>query len=244
MQLLTAVPVPYSSSIGPNHQRWAAAWLPLVGLGLGGLVFGVDLLLRPVLPVGPRSALVLLTMAFATRFLHIDGLMDTFDGAFALVDRARRLEIMRDPHVGAFGVGAALLAVLVKFSMLAAVPDTSRMAILLLSPMVGRWAAVQAIAIWPKAREAGLGFRYAGGNRTAILVAASTLTLAAAYFVGSWEGLIAMGVATVVGLIVAVLLFLRFGGLTGDCYGTIVEFGEIACAASILGAATLANSGA
>ncbi len=72
----------------------------------------------------------------------MDGLMDTFDGAFAMAQHARRLEIMRDPHVGAFGVGAGVLPVLVKFSILAAVPDTGRSAILLLTPTVGRWAAV------------------------------------------------------------------------------------------------------
>jgi len=39
--------------------------------------------MRPVLPAAPRTAILMLALAVVTGFIHIDGLMDTFDGAFA-----------------------------------------------------------------------------------------------------------------------------------------------------------------
>ena len=39
--------------------------------------------------------------------LHIDGLMDTFDGIFA--GKKKRLKAMKDSKVGSFGVQACLL---------------------------------------------------------------------------------------------------------------------------------------
>ncbi len=243
LQLLTAVPVPFASRIEGPHQRWAAMWFPLVGLALGGLLLGFDLILAPVLPAPPRTALVLLLLALLTRFIHIDGLMDTFDGAFAIGSREERLAMMRDPRVGAFGVGGGVLVLLAKYALLAAMPDVLRSAALVLTPTVGRWAATQAIGLWPYARREGLGTGYAPVSRAAVLAVSTLLALGSAYLLAEWDGLIAAGIATLAAAAVSGLLYARFGGLTGDSYGAIVEIGEVACVASLLGAATLTASG-
>ncbi len=64
-----------------------------------------------------------------------------------------------------------------------------------------------------------MGVQYAGGNRTAILAASAAIAVVTAYFVGSWEGLIAMGIATVVGLIVTGLFFFGSADLPATATG-------------------------
>ena len=63
------------------------ATLALYWLGFSPFLFGVVMVLAPMLLTGG---------------LHWDGLADVFDGLG--VSKSRRLEVMRDPHVGAFGV--------------------------------------------------------------------------------------------------------------------------------------------
>ena len=57
-------------------------------------------------------------LTFATRFLHLDGFMDCMDGFWGGHNSERRLEIMKDPHVGAFGTVGVIVLLLIKFSLI------------------------------------------------------------------------------------------------------------------------------
>ena len=83
----------------------ARAWFPLVGLGLGGVLLGLDIAgaggaARPLL-VGAILVAVLLVL---TRAIHTEGFLDCCDGLFGGYTREERLRILRDSHVGAFAV--------------------------------------------------------------------------------------------------------------------------------------------
>ena len=54
-----------------------------------------------------------------TGMLHLDGLADTADGLLPHLTRERRLEVMREPTVGAFGVGAVVIVLLGRFAVFA-----------------------------------------------------------------------------------------------------------------------------
>ena len=79
----------------------------LIGLMLVGLEWGCS----EVFPVYLSAAVLLVSLIVVNRGLHLDGLMDSCDGLFGGFTQERRLEIMRDSQVGAFGVagGAAVL---------------------------------------------------------------------------------------------------------------------------------------
>jgi len=74
-----------------------------------------------VTPLGPTPAAVLAVavLAAATGALHLDGLADTADG-FGGRTLDERLRIMRDHLVGAYGVVALVLVVLLKVATAAA----------------------------------------------------------------------------------------------------------------------------
>ena len=101
LQFLTRIPVP----AGEYRLEVAVGWLPVVGVLLGAILAFVDMGLRwlQVSPLVASTVLVVLLLAL-TGALHADGLMDTCDAVFGHASPARRLEIMRDPHTGAFGV--------------------------------------------------------------------------------------------------------------------------------------------
>src|SRR5262245_61596780 len=92
----------------------AALWFPLIGFGLGLVLAGGLLLFRLFFSPALAAALTVAAWAALTGGLHLDGLADCCDGLLATATPERRLEIMRDPRLGAFGVTGLTLFLILK----------------------------------------------------------------------------------------------------------------------------------
>ncbi len=90
---------------------------------IGGVLAGFDLAVASWFPAGVRGVLLLGLWVWLTGGLHLDGWMDVADGFGSYRSRERTLEIMKDSRVGAMGVIAAILLLLLKASVLASTPD-------------------------------------------------------------------------------------------------------------------------
>ncbi len=127
VSFLTVVPIGrriYPSQ--PTDQRAISnsrAFFPFVGLLLGLVLVVVEVGSARIFPVYLTAGILLVVMVLATRGLHLDGLMDVCDGLFGGYTKERRLEIMKDPHVGAFGVAAGSMLILLKFAALLSLLD-------------------------------------------------------------------------------------------------------------------------
>lgn len=224
--LLTAVPLAVSPPDAEGTD--AAGWFPAVGLVLGGIVWGaLHLLLRMgwtgsgYLVVG---ALIMAFWAAATRMLHWDGLADVGDAYWGGHTPERRLEIMADSHVGAFGVATLVLVGLLDFAAISTVAANHQLPFLVI-PVFARLAATFAAWFGRPARPGGLGSSAMGRPRVAAIVPATLVVgpvLVVLWMVERhqvwWLGLLCILVA----LAVPHLLSKRFGGVTGDVMGASV----------------------
>lgn len=236
---------------GQGSLAAACAWFPAVGLLLGAAMAALDMLLAGAIAAPPAQAAVVMpllaaallvtALAILTRGLHLDGFMDTCDALPGGFSRARRLQILRDPHAGAFAVAGLVCLLLIKVTAVAALPGGMRLGILLLFPCLSRWAMLLAMAAFPYVREPGAGTPFAGGTGGRALVAGGGTAAAAAVLCAGWWGLalaaLAGGVAWAVGKAACRLL----GGMTGDVYGAVTEIAE---AAVLVAAVVLAAAGA
>lgn len=237
---LTALPVPRRVADAATLAR-ALIFFPVVGLLVGALLLALDLLLAQFLPTGVRSALLLGAGIGLTRALHLDGLMDCCDGLFGGFTPERRLAIMRDSRVGAFGVLGAIVILLVRFNGLNALADAWLVAGLLLPPTLGRWAMTLAIVAYPYGRPTGLGvaFKEGGSWRQVALGGILATGLAAALW---WPwGLVALPVAAALTAGLARFMRGRLPGLTGDCYGAINEIVEVVLLLLVIAAQTVSG---
>lgn len=218
--LLTILPVRYGDA--SHISARAFAYYPLVGLVIGMVLVAANFLLRLMLPNLVAGAVVVVVWVVITGALHLDGFSDACDGLFAAVPRERRLEILHDVHLGAFGaVGLALLLI----TKVAAVASAPTFAPIFLAPILGRWAMVYA-ATYPPARAEGMAMLFrAGLTRRVVLVATLFAALSCGVFGGF--GFVAFITAFLIGTLVARFAMNRLGGLTGDIYGTICESVEI-----------------
>jgi adenosylcobinamide-GDP ribazoletransferase len=106
---------------GVPDQR-TLTWFPVVGAGVGAIVGFVWWGAGRVWPAALAATLAVAADAAVTGGLHLDGLADAADGLLPPVDRQRRLEIMADPRVGAFGAVTLVVVLLVRVTALASTP--------------------------------------------------------------------------------------------------------------------------
>src|SRR5215470_1938123 len=109
----TRLPLPHSTPIESCDVAQASWALPVAGVvvgGAGALAYAAALAIR--LPPTLAAAFSLLATLLVTGCLHEDGLADTADGFGGGQDRARKLEIMRDSRLGAYGSCALMMSLL------------------------------------------------------------------------------------------------------------------------------------
>lgn len=218
IRTLTRLPFP-----GKDAERFADAFLffPAVGLFLGALTCAVLAAIEypSAWPLGAGIAGMLCGL-WITRGLHVDGLADVADALGGGQTRERRLEIMKDPHCGAFGVMAIVADLLLKAAALSRLAGSSLLPLVILPFVISRTAQVLLACTLPYARPAG--------GKAAVFVEQATalhlgLTLAVALvfcgLLGGVTGLMLLGQGLLIALLLRLWMKHAFGGVTGDLLG-------------------------
>lgn len=247
-QFLSRLPVRREIPFTPEVQQRSVIFYPLVGAVIGIIVAGLGLGLSFVLPSFPAAVILLVVWVALTGGLHLDGWMDSADALLSHRSREKMLEIMKDSRVGAMGVMACMLLLLLKASLIMSVWDLSAGAwkqeawLLVLAPVWSRWFMVHAMYRWPMARGSeGLAALFHGltaGRRSmaGVMAALLTLVIVGLLWITAGEtnlGMIEIGgtlvipiIAWAAGSLTAERMSRRLGGLTGDTYGALNELIE------------------
>jgi adenosylcobinamide-GDP ribazoletransferase len=212
----------------PNERT--LTWFPVVGIAVGAIVGLVWWAAGRLWPAAVAATLAVAADAIVTGCLHLDGVADAADGLLPSVERSRRLAIMADPRVGAFGAVALVLVLFTRTASLAAATP---------NPLVvmGLWCgsrtlmAVVARAVPYAREEGGTASSFVGdapeprGRWSCLpswaLVAAYGMaaTLALVLAGAGLKGLAVLAAALVGMGAVVWLARRRLGGYTGDVLG-------------------------
>src|SRR3984885_695541 len=228
-----------SAPLDLDRIAWAA---PVAGVAVG-LIGALALALTTLLglPMLLRAGLAIAALIVATGALHEDGLADVADGFGGGTTRARKLEIMRDSRVGAYGAIALALALTLRVGALTTALDGGfwRASLsLILVAALSRPSALTPLALLPPARADGAGAAAGRLDSNALAAAwGSALVIAVAL------GLVALGLAHALlaallsgagALLMVVLARRAIGGQTGDVAGAAQQCGEIAAWCGLL----------
>lgn len=199
----------------PSTLRWFPFAGALIGAMVGGLWWGAEELWSPAL----AAALVVAADLAITGMLHFDGLTDTADGVLPHLDRDRRLAVMAEPTVGAFGVGVAVVVLLVRWAAASSLTPN----VVLVGGLwcVARTVMAVALRAVPYAREGGgLASAFVGTRSWfGLALVGATLGLGLGFLATGAGGAAAVVVAAAAGAGVVALGAFRLGGYTGDVLG-------------------------
>ena len=233
---LTRLPGPVGRAaepvdLEPGQLGPALRLAPLVGLVVG--VVGALVLWVAVgglgLPLLPAALLAVGATVWVTGALHEDGLADLADGFGGAFERRRKLAIMRDSRIGAYGVLALIFSVGLRVVALAALtgPEAAA-AVLIAAHCLSRGLLPLAMLALAPARDDGLA---AGAGRPGPLDAATGLLLGLLLaFLATGIGLaFGLGLAALIAAgLVAFIALRQIGGYTGDVLGALQQAAEVA----------------
>jgi len=214
-----------------KDRKRAMYFFPLVGAVVGVLFYGAFWFLEYKGAGTVFSAAVLTAIPFfVTGGIHMDGFLDTCDARASFGDREKKLEILKDPHTGAFGVILGILYVLFYFSACTELTE----------PMAGAAAAGFILsralsgfgaAAFPEARAHGMlsDFMKDVHKKQVAVVMAVFGAFAACLMVwlGGRYGLLAVISSAAVFFYYRRMVFFEFGGVTGDLAGYFLQLCEL-----------------
>jgi len=231
-----------AGDLAPGRLAGAVRAFPLVGAGVGlvgGIVYALAYWLG--LPTFAAALCALAAGALITGALHEDGLSDTADGLGGGQTVEDRLRIMRDSHIGAFGVLALVFSIGLRAAALATLGTPWLAAAALIASGAGSRALLGLLMRrLDPARPDGLAANAGRPSEEGALTAAAIGAAFALLFLGLGAGIVAAAAAAVAAAAVGQYARRGIGGYTGDVLGATQQVAEIAIllvAAAKLGSA-------
>lgn len=241
IQFLTRIPVPSFNHYDPQWLHQSSRYFPAVGLLIGLLCAGVfwlgSLLFTPLVAAVISTAFgIKLTGAF-----HEDGLADSCDGLGGGLTRERTLEIMKDSRLGTYGVLGLLSALLLKISLLAAMPLSVAIVALIIGHTASRLFCISLLTLLPYGGEiehakakpmaqqlTPLQGLYSSGWLILAMILVALISPNTVQQIGLWKWLLALMLPLVATDYMRRLLRRRLNGYTGDGLGATQQLSEIA----------------
>lgn len=237
LQFFTSIPVPIELPMDKLHLKKAVQAFPLLGIFQGiiyALLTYVLVDLTPFSNLASAFLLWLITILF-TGGIHLDGWIDASDAYFSYKDQSKRLEIMKDPRTGAFGVISVIVLLSCRFlfiyEIIINVQFLSYMMIMAIPFLSKCVMGVLLLTVKP-AKQEGLGVLFQSAATWKDLWLYPVYIIVFVVVITLYNGNFLL-VSLIILASVILLLFLRmkalkwFGGITGDVLGASVEGTEL-----------------
>lgn len=235
LAFLTTLPIRTDSFPAAAVLARSRFWFPVVGLllgaGLGGAAWG---LLQVPLAPGLRAFVLLAFWILLTGALHIDGFCDLCDGLFAGQSAADRLRILKDPHLGTFGLVGGVLLLLGKWTALTELLDRTpgRSPWLIALTVVAARCLVLVLAAgatYPRAEGTGKILVESCRGPEAFLFGglAILVVILSAWWLDDYRLLMPLAVVLPALWLLRWVCVRQLGGITGDGLGASIELTEL-----------------
>ncbi len=235
--MYSKIPVPKVRWDGDN-MRYALCVLPVVGavigcasvlwfyvsaiLGVGNTCFAAAAAALPVLITGG---------------IHMDGFIDAGDALSSYGSREKKLEILSDPHVGAFGIISAVIYYILYLGFISEVRSMTSALITAFGYVMSRAACALTIACVKPAKDSGLLYKFScAADRKAALtvnIIIAAVCSAAVIYLNPYIGAAVSAALALTALYCKFLAAKQFGGITGDTCGYLIQLCELVSAAVI-----------
>lgn len=228
LAFLTRIPVSQKLTGGEDSFSKAVIYYPVIGFLLGAIAVLAFTFLQPLFQPFALAVIMLGVNIVLSGGLHLDGFADCADGFLSSQPRERVFEIMKDSHIGAFGVIALILLLLLKVSLLTSIfADTAKgMEAVFLMPLTGRCVLIINMVLQPCAKKDGLGASL-WKRSPLLLLWAFVFLFGVAFLVRKLAGIMTVSGGLAVLFLFVIYTQKKIGGGTGDTLGAGCELSEL-----------------
>lgn len=235
LQFFTTIPIKnIEVPIQANYLRRTVQLFPLLGL-LQGIIYSfVAFVLHTWTPLSSLAMTLILWLLplLITGAIHLDGWIDSSDAYFSYRDRKRRIEILADPTIGAFGLISAICLLTIRFVVLYEIftlATAMTFLLFILVPFLGKISMSLFITFIKPAKQEGLGYLfYKASNRKVLLSNSFFLLIIYTILFLLDVDLVLIGIILLTVMFISYLYIKRkiktaFGGMNGDLVGGATE---------------------
>ena len=235
-----AVSLSMYSRIPMPHFEWkeddmghSLMFFPLVGVIIGGLTVllnSLDIICE--LPLFVKTVITVLIPIIITGGFHLDGYMDTQDALSSFADSEKKLEILKDPHIGAFAVIGLVTQILIMIAGVGMILDSENYSILIIFSLIfviSRSLSGITSIVFTKAKKDGMLSNETNGNMKSVTVALVIWLVLALVLMILTDVLIAAAVIiafTIFTVYYRYMTLKHFKGVSGDTAGYFVTVSQ------------------
>jgi adenosylcobinamide-GDP ribazoletransferase len=220
-----------------KSMRYSMCFFPLVGV-VEGIISLLAFYLMSILDFGEFATAAVLTVLplLINGGIHMDGFIDTIDARHSYKSREEKLEILKDPHTGAFAIIYAIIYMLLYFGFLTEITEDDIFFLVFTYGYVRIFSGLS-VVLFQKAKKNGMVAQTADAAQKNVKWILMAELAAASIFLLFFQVLygIAM-IAAAVGCFIYYksMSYKIFGGITGDLAGYFLQFTELMLLAVIV----------
>lgn len=218
----------------PNKEnmRYLLCFFPLVGAALGGLLMlWYTICLRLGIGNACFAGVATVLSVLVTGGIHADGYIDTNDAFSSYGSKQKKMEILSDPHVGAFGIITAIVYYLIYFGMMNEVKIYGEIAMIGLGFIMSRSLCGIEIALMRTAKNSGMLYELSRAtNKTATVIIMILYLLCCSLtmvFLSAYVGGFALILLAFLVLYYKFFIAKKLTGITGDTCGYFIMMAEL-----------------
>lgn len=230
--MYSIIPMP-QTEWNKNTMKYAMCFFPIVGGLIGALVYywciaAVTWQLNLLL----SSVILVLLPILVSGGIHMDGFIDTSDALYSRREIEKKLEILKDPHVGAFGLIMCACYLMLMLGLGGQLFENSKfIVVVVISYPLSRALSGLSIVTFKTAKNTGLAHIFSD-NADKKVVRICLFIIAILLVALIFDLSIILGIVVAAASIIWFLLYRRtcykqFGGITGDLAGYFVQTFEL-----------------
>lgn len=215
-----------------KNMKYAFCFFPIVGAVLGVIVYGIGTLLLHIhISNLCFAALMTVLPIFYSGGIHVDGLLDTLDALHSYGDRDKKLEILKDPHTGAFAIIGAVCYFVLSLGVWSEI-SIKGLPLIAVGYVLTRAFSGLSVVTFPLAKNTGLAATFSDMSHKSRVKVTMFVYSLLCFMALLWiDWFLGTGV-----IIVSLIMFAyhyyickkQFGGITGDLAGYFLQLNELA----------------
>lgn len=232
--MYSKIPMPYVQWKEEN-MKYAMCFFPLVGLAIG-IVMGAWMYLAKFLGIGNIlfAGIATIIPVIISGGIHIDGFCDTVDARSSHQSAERKLEILKDPHIGAFALIYCVVYFIAVFSFWTEINININMDTIIfiaLGFMLSRAFSAVSIVTFKCSKNSGLAYMFSNAAEKQVVKKSMFVYIVMIFTIM----LFINSLLAIITILLTILCFVKykkmsyneFGGITGDLAGYFLQMLEL-----------------